>query len=116
VVVRRGEVWWADLGEPAGSEPGYRHPVVVVQEDELNRSRLATTVVALLTSNLRRAEAAGNVLCSARLTGLPKESVVNVSQLATVDKSALVERVGALPPRLMRQVDDGLRLALGLTG
>jgi len=114
VVVRRGEVWWADLGEPAGSEPGYRHPVVVVQEDELNRSRLATTVVALLTSNLRRAEASGNVLCPARATGLPKDSVVNVSQLATVDKAALVERVGALPPRLMRRVDDGLRLALAL--
>ncbi|MCM2270838.1 MAG: type II toxin-antitoxin system PemK/MazF family toxin [Thermoanaerobaculia bacterium] len=114
MVALRGEVWWADLGEPAGSEPGYRHPVVVVQEDELNRSRLSTTVVALLTSNLRRADAAGNVLCPARLTGLPKDSVVNVSQLATVDKTALIERVGALPPRLLRTVDDGLRLVLAL--
>jgi mRNA interferase MazF len=114
VVALRGEVWWADLGEPAGSEPGYRQPVVVVQEDELNRSRLATTVVALLTSNLRRAEAAGNILCPARATGLPKDSVVNVSQLATLDKASLVERTGTLPPRLLRAVDDGLRLALGL--
>ena len=114
MVALRGELWWADLGEPVGSEPGYRHPVVVVQEDELNRSRLSTTVVALLTSNLRRAEAAGNVLCPARTTGLSKDSVVNVSQLATVDKAALIERVGALPAGLMRRVDDGLRLALAL--
>lgn len=114
MVALRGEVWWADLGEPVGSEPGYRHPVVVVQEDELNRSRLSTTVVALLTSNLRRADAAGNVLCPARLTGLPKDSVVNVSQLATVDKAALIERVGTLPPRLLRRLDDGLRLVLAL--
>jgi mRNA interferase MazF len=113
-VIRRGEIWWADLAEPRGSGPGFRRPVVVVQSDELNASRLRTTVVAVLTSNLARAQAAGNVLCPARATGLDRDSVANVSQLATVDKSDLAERVGALPPRLLSALDAGLRLALDL--
>jgi mRNA interferase MazF len=113
-VIRRGEIWWADLAEPRGSEPGFRRPVVVVQSDDLNASRLRTAVVAVLTSNLARAQAAGNVLCPARATGLDRDSVANVSQLATVDKSDLAERVGALPPRLVSALDAGLRLALDL--
>jgi mRNA interferase MazF len=113
-VIRRGEIWWADLAAPRGSEPGFRRPVVVVQSDDLNATRLRTTVVAVLTSNLARAAAAGNVLCPARATGLDRDSVANVSQLATVDKSDLAERVGALPPRLLSALDAGLRLALDL--
>jgi mRNA interferase MazF len=113
-VIRRGEIWWADLAEPRGSEPGFRRPVVVVQSDDLNASRLSTTVVAVLTSNLARAQAAGNVLCPARATGLAKDSVANVSQLVTIDKADLAERAGALPPRLLSALEAGLRLALDL--
>lgn len=113
-MIRRGDLWWAELGEPRGSEPGYLHPVVVVQRDELNDSRLRTTIVALLTSNLERATALGNVLCRAKDTGLPKDSVVVVSQVATLDKKMLSDRIGSLSPRLLRSVDDGLRLALEL--
>jgi mRNA interferase MazF len=113
-VIRRGEIWWAELGEPRGSAPADRRPVVIVQSDELNDTRLRTTVVAVMTSNPWRAGARGNVSCPARLTGLPQDSVVNVSQLATIDKSWLLEPVGFLPPRLLSAVDEGLRIALGL--
>jgi len=95
-VIAQGEVWWADLGEPSGSAPGFRRPVVVVQGDAFNRSRIATVVCVALTSNLHWAEAPGNVLLDAKLTGLPKDSVANVSQLVTLDRAALTERVGAL--------------------
>jgi mRNA interferase MazF len=112
-VIAQGEVWWADLGEPAGSEPGFRRPVVVVQGDAFNRSRIATVVCVALTSNLRWAEAPGNVLLSARLTGLPKDSVANVSQLVTLDRDALSERVGALPEKKLVLVLLGIDIVLG---
>ncbi len=98
MVISQGEIWWADLPEPAGSGPGLRRPVVVVQGDALNRSRIATRVCVPLTSNLRWANAPGNVLLAGRLTGLPKESVANanVSQLISLDKNLLTERSGKL--------------------
>jgi mRNA interferase MazF len=114
VVIQRGEVWWADLGEPRGSEPGYRRPVLVVQNDAFNRSRLQTSLVVSLTSNLRLVEAPGNVLVPARASGLPKDSVANVTQLLTLDEDFLAERAGQVPPRLMAQVDAGLKLVLAL--
>jgi mRNA interferase MazF len=114
VVIQRGEVWWADLGEPRGSEPGYRRPVLVVQNDAFNRSRLQTTLVVNLTSNLRLVEAPGNVLVPAKTSGLPKDSVANVTQLLTLDEDFLTERAGKVPPRLMAQVDAGLKLVLAL--
>lgn len=114
MVGQRGEVWWADLDEPRGSEPGYRRPVLVVQSDAFNRSRIQTVLVVLLTSNLRLVEAPGNVLIPAKPAGLPKDSVANVSQLLTLDRDFLLERTGKLPPRLMAQVDAGLKVVLAL--
>ena len=113
-MIQRGEVWWADMGEPRGSEPGYRRPVLVVQNDAFNRSRLQTTLVVSLTGNLRLIEAPGNVLVPAKASGLPKDSVANVTQLLTLDEDFLTERAGKLPPRLMAQVDAGLKLVLAL--
>lgn len=112
--MRRGEVWWADLQDPAGSAPGYRRPVVVVQADAFNRSRIRTIITVPLTSNLRLADAPGNVLISRELSGLSKDSVANVSQVITVDRSDLTERVGSgpLPTDLVRSIDRGLRLVL----
>jgi mRNA interferase MazF len=107
-------VWWVDLGEPAGAEPGYRRPVVVVQADAFNRSRLPTTIVLVLTSNLDLVEAPGNVLVPAKESGLPRDSVANVTQIATVDCEVLTDRTGRLPPRLMRLIDQGLQLVLAL--
>ena len=112
-MIAQGEVWWADLGEPVGSEPGFRRPVVVVQGDAFNRSRIATVVCVALTSNLRWAEAPGNVLLSPRQTGLSKESVANVSQLVTLDRSALTERVGTLPAKKLELVLVGIEVVLG---
>ncbi len=113
-MIRRGEVWWAGLPEPAASEPGYRRPVLVVSSDEFNRSRIPTVVAAVLTTNLRLAAAPGNVLVAAEETGLPKDSVVNVSQVVTVDKSFLDERAGLVDGRAMLAVEDGLRTVLAL--
>jgi mRNA interferase MazF len=112
--IQRGEIWWADLAEPRRSEPGYRRPVLVVQADSFNRSRIQTAIVAAITSNLELANAPGNVLVPARSTGLPRDSVVNVSQLLTLDRSFLTECAGTLSPRLQRSVDEGLRLVLHL--
>ena len=111
-MIAQGEVWWADLGEPAGSAPGFRRPVVVVQGDAFNRSRIATVVCVALTSNLHWAEAPGNVLLDAKLTGLPKDSVANVSQLVTLDRTALTERVGALSARKLELVLLGIDIVL----
>ena len=110
----RGEIWWANLPAPAGSEPGYRRPVLIVQDDIFNQSRISTVIVAAITSNTRLAEAPGNVLLSPQASGLPKESVVNVSQLLTLDKRFLTERVGALPAQFQESVDEGLRSVLYL--
>jgi len=112
--VRRGDVWWAALPLPRGSEPGYRRPVVIVQGDAFNRSRIGTLMVAAITSNTALADAPGNVRLPRRASRLAKDSVVNVSQVLTLDRTALVERVGQLPAAIMSEVDDGLRLALGL--
>jgi len=112
--MRRGEVWWASLSEPAGAGPGYRRPVIIVQANEFNESGIRTVVVVVITSNLRRAAAPGNVLCRPRDTGLRRESVANVSQLLTVDKRLLTERVGSLPSRVLAEVESGLRQVLAL--
>ena len=112
--MRRGEVWWASLSDPTGSGPGYRRPVIIVQADEFNASAIRTVIVAAITSNLRRAAAPGNVLLRARDTGLRRQSVANVSQLLTVDKRLLTERVGSLPDRLLSDLEAGLRQVLAL--
>ncbi len=112
--MRRGEIWWAALGHPFGSAPGYRRPVMVLQTDDFNASPIRTVVVVAITSNLDLAAAPGNVLCRRRDTGLPKNSVINVSQVATVDKQALLSRAGTLAAAKVAQVEEGLRLVLGL--
>ena len=112
-MIARGEVWWADLGEPLGSEPGFRRPVLVVQGDAFNRSRIATVVCVALTSNLRWAEAPGNVLLSARATGLPKDSVANVSQLLSVDKTQLKEPAGRISRKQLALLFAGIDVVLG---
>lgn len=112
MVVSQGEIWWADLPAPTGSGPGFRRPVVVVQGDPLNRSRLATVVCVPLTSNLRWANAPGNVALPARITGLPRGSVANVSQLITLDKSLLTDRVGKLPSGRLELVFAGIDIVL----
>lgn len=114
MVIERGEVWWADLDEPGGSEPGYRRPVLLVQADSFNRSRLQTTIAVVLTSNVRLIDAPGNVLVPKQNSGLPKDSVANVSQLVTLDRDFLTKRAGKLPPRLLAAVDAGLKLVLAL--
>lgn len=113
VALGQGEVWWADLPDPVGSGPGFRRPVVVVQGDHLNRSRIATVVCVPLTSNLMWAQAPGNVSLSAKVTGLPKDSVANVSQIVTLDRDLLEERVGRLPRRKLMLVLSGIDVVLG---
>lgn len=113
MVISQGEIWWADLPDPAGSSPGFRRPVVVVQGEGLNRSRIATVVCVPLTSNLKWAAAPGNVRLSARVTGLPKESVANVSQIITIDKELLKARVGKLPPLKLQLLLSGIDIVLG---
>ena len=114
VKVRRGKIWWADLGEPTGSEPSLRRPVLIVQDNPYNRSRMATVIVLSITSSTRLADMPGNVSLSRKESGLPKESVVNVSQIATIDRSWLENRVGSLSQTLMEEIDYGLGLVLGL--
>jgi mRNA interferase MazF len=110
VVIRQGEVYWVDLGRPSGSGPGFRHPHVVIQNNLFNRSAMATVIVCALTSNLERAGSPGNVLLGKAEANLPRKSVVNVSQVFTVDKAALVKRIGNLAPERVRQILDGVRL------
>ena len=112
--MKRGEIWWASLPDPSGSEPGYRRPVLIVQADEFNRSSIRTVICASITSNVNLAVAPGNVHLSTRASGLPKPSVANVSQLISLDRKRLGERVHGLDVETMRQVDDGLRLVLNL--
>ncbi|MEO8385862.1 MAG: type II toxin-antitoxin system PemK/MazF family toxin [Betaproteobacteria bacterium] len=112
--MKRGEIWWASLPEPAGSGPGMRRPVLVIQSNPFNESRIATMVVAVVTSNLTLADAPGNVRISKSESGLSKPSVVNVSQLLTIDRSFLTDRVKALPGQVMIKVSEGLRLVLAL--
>jgi len=113
MVIARGEVWWADLPAPSGPGPGFRRPVVVVQGDALNRSRLATVVCVPLTTNLRWAAAPGNVLLQSRVTGLPQDSVANVSQIIALDKGHLTERVGRLPRAKVDFLLSGIDVVLG---
>ena len=113
MVIAQGEVWWADLPEPSGSEPGFRRPVVVVQGDAFNRSHISTVVCVPLTGNLRWADAPGNVPLPARLTGLPKDSVANVTQVVTLDRSSLTDRVGMLPDAKLELVLFGIDVVLG---
>ena len=114
MVIERGQVWWADLGDPTGSEAGFRRPLLIVQDDAFNRSRLRTVIAVVLTSNLRLLDAPGNVLVPAKAAGLPKDSVANVSQVITVDRDFLTEPVGRLRGQLLKNVESGLRLVLGL--
>ena len=113
MVISQGEIWWADLPSPTGSGPGFRRPVIVVQGDALNRSRIATAVCVPLTSNLKWSSAPGNLRLSARLTGLPRDSVANVSQVITVDRELLTERVGKLPREKLELLLSGIDIVLG---
>ena len=112
--MKRGEVWWASLPEPSGSGPGFRRPILVVQSNAFNESRIATAVIAVISSNLALAEAPGNVRIGKAESGLSRPSVVNVSQVFTVDRASLTEKVRALPADVMQRVDNGLRLVLSL--
>jgi mRNA interferase MazF len=113
-VVKRGEIWWVDFGDPCGSSPGYRRPAVIVSSDRFNRSRLRTVTVVAVTSNVDLATAPGNVALDPLDTGLDRPSVINVTQLASVDRGVLDARVGALPAERLRALEAGLRLALRL--
>ena len=113
MVIVQGEVWWADLADPIGSGPGYRRPVLIVQGNALNASRIATVLCVPLTSSLKWAEAPGNVLLPARETGLDRDSVANVSLLVAVDKAQLDERVGQVPRRILERVLTGIDVVLG---
>jgi mRNA interferase MazF len=112
--VRRGEVWWATLRSPVGSEPGHRRPVVIIQSDPFNRSRIGTVIAAALTSNVRLEAAPGNVLLAQGTAGLDRDSVINVSQIVTLDRTFLTDRLGRIPVVKQRELDDGLRLVLAL--
>ncbi len=112
--MKRGEIWWANLPDPAGSGPGYKRPVLVVQANAFNASRIATVVVAVITSNLALASAPGNVRVAKIDSGLPQPSVVNISQIITVDRSVLANKIKALPGAAMDKVDSGLKLVLAL--
>ena len=112
--MRRGEIWWASLPEPSGSGPGFRRPLLIVSANSFNDSRINTVIAAVITSNLRLADAPGNIRIPAKGTGLAKPSVVNVSQIITVDKSFLTERIERLNPRLLAEIDEVLRLALSI--
>ena len=114
MVVERGQVWWADLDEPRGSEPGFRRQLLIVQDDAFNRSRIRTVLAIVLTSNLRLIDAPGNVLIPAKAAGLPKDSVANVSQIVTLDRDYLTEPAGKVRGPLLKNVENGLRLVLGL--
>jgi mRNA interferase MazF len=110
----RGETWWANLPEPVRSEPGYNRPVLVIQDDTFNQSKIDTVIVVIITSNLNLAAAPGNVLLPRAASGLAKDSVINVSQILTLDKKFLVDRIGSLPDELQLEVDDGVRTILYL--
>ena len=112
--IRRGEVWWANLEAPSGSGPGYRRPVLIVQANAFNRSRIRTVVAAAITSNLILADAPGNVRLPRRSSSLPADSVVNVSQLVTLDRKFLSSRQGRVSDSVLRRVEQGLRLVLSL--
>ena len=114
MVIGRGEIWWANLPEPVGSSPGFRRPVLVVQSDSFNQSKIQTVVVTVITKNMELVKAPGNVSITARMSRLPVDSVVNVSQVITIDKSLLTEFVSTLPNKKIEKIEEGLRLVLSL--
>jgi mRNA interferase MazF len=114
-MVNRGEIWWVDLPEPIKSQPGFRRPVLIIQSDTFNQSKINTVICAVITSNLRLAEAPGNILLPARASGLAKDSVINVSQIITVDKSFLTEKIGELNQKLINKLEEGLKLVLAIS-
>jgi len=114
MVIHRGDVWWAELDDPRGSEPGLRRPLVIVQADAFNVSRIQTAVGVVVTSNLRLIDAPGNVLLRARASGLPKDSGANVSQIVTIDRGVLAQRAGRLDQKTMGAIGKGMRLVLEL--
>ena len=112
--MERGEVWWANLQPPRGSEPGYSRPVVIIQANRYNVSNLHTVIVAVITGNIKLSSSPGNVFLAEGVAGLKKDSIVNVTQLLTLDRIFLTEFMGNIPPRLLAAVDAGLRLAMSL--
>ena len=112
--MKRGEIWWTNLGEPSGSEPGYRRPAVIVSANEFNKTTINTLIVVFLTANAARARDHGNLWLTPRQTGLPQPSTLNVTQISTVDRRILSGRIGRLPDNAMARIDDGLRLVMGL--
>lgn len=114
MVIKRGEIWWASLAEPRGSEPGFRRPVVIVSSNNFNESNINTVLAAVITSNLRFADAPGNSLLPKKLSKLSKDSVINVSQIITLDKAFLTEKVSSLNPQQLNDLNDGLKLVLAL--
>lgn len=114
MVIERGQIWWADLPEPRGSSPGYEHPIVIIQSDDFNKTNINTVIGAVITSNLVLAEMPGNVLIKKNQSELTKDSVVNVTQIVTIDNTELLEYVGKISERKMEQIERGLRLVLSL--
>jgi mRNA interferase MazF len=114
MVIKRGDIWWAELPEPACSDPGYKRPLLIIQSNEFNKSEINTIIAVVITSNLRLATAPGNILLSAKRSKLPKESVINISQVITLDKALLTKKVHHLPNNIIAQVDEGLKLVLKL--
>ena len=110
MVIKQGEIYWVDLAEPKGSEPGYRHPHIVIQNNLFNDSRINTTVVCTLTSNLNRTKAPGNVMLNKGEANLSKQSVVNISQIFTVDKADLIDKIGQVSEKRMLEILDGIKL------
>ncbi len=114
MVIKRGQIWWAELPDPVGSSPSYRRPLLIIQSNDFNQSNINTVIAAVMTSNLRLAEAPGNVVLARKISKLSKKSVVNVSQLITIDKALCIEKVHALPTKIMVEIDNGIRLVLKL--
>lgn len=114
MVIERGQIWWTELPEPRGSSPGYEHPIVIIQSDGFNQTKLNTVIGAVITSNLDLSEMPGNVLLKKEQSELPKDSIVNITQIVTIDKSELLEYVATLSERKVEQIEKGLRLVLSL--
>jgi mRNA interferase MazF len=114
MVIQRGDIWWAELQEPAGSGPGYKRPLVILQSNDFNKSRISTIIGVVLTTNLRLADAPGNVLLPQKITGLPIDCVTNVSQIITIDRYFLYDRIGSLPASIMKRINNSLGLVLSL--
>ena len=110
----RGDIWWVDLGVPFGSEPGFKRPVVLIQDDSFNKSNIQTVIVASITTNLKLADAPGNIYIEPEESGLPKNGVINISQISTIDKQRLIEKVSRLPPSTIHEIDFGLKMIFNI--